>query len=163
MMKQTIYRPAHEGFGLEQFTRYCPEELVDGVVPMFKNKAWILTKITSGGGGNPAEVEALKNEVAQLKTLAQSLQTNLNSMTGRVQALERDNTEATKFIDVAFNNETEKTVSDSFVTPESIVDYVFTNGDTAGVITTYVNAGSVRVHSTAPETGTFRLQITKKK
>ena len=162
MIKQTIYRPAHEGFGLEQFTRYCPEELVEGVVPMFKNKAWRLTKITSGGG-NPAEVEALKNEVAQLKTLAQSLQTNLNSMTGRVQALERDNTEATKFIDVVFNNETEKTVSDAFVTPESIVDYVFSNGDTAGVITTYVSAGSVIVHSTAAETGTFRLQITKKK
>ena len=161
-MKQMIYRPAHEGFGLEQFTRYCPEELVDDVVPMFKNKAWILTKITSGGG-NPTEIETLKNEVAQLKTLAQSLQTNLNSMTGRVQELERDNTEATKFIDVVFNNETEKTVSDAFVTPESIVDYVFSNGDTAGVITTYVSAGSVRVHSTAAETGTFRLQITKKK
>lgn len=164
-------------YRLEDYVKHCPSDLVPGVFAMFDGRDWVFAKITDhqgsgsnpgGGGSNPGGGGATPGgassaEVGALKTLLQNAVAEINTLKTKVQKLEQDNQEVTKFIDVTFNNEKEKVVNDSFITSASIIDYVFLGGDINGTVLTYSDNGSVKIVSDVNLTGTFRLQITKKK
>lgn len=163
---------------LDDLITTCKKDLKVGAFPLFNGCRWVLYNISKlpqgggsnpgGGGSNPGGGGAIPGgtssaEVEALKTLLQSAVAEINSLKTKVQKLEQDNQEATKFIDVTFNNEKEKVVNDFFITSASIIDYVFLGGDINGTVLTYSDNGSVKIVSDVNLTGTFRLQITKKK
>lgn len=86
------------------------------------------------------------------------LKTALDTVSEKVNLIET----VTKYFEVEFNGEKEKEVSNAFFKVNSVVDYTFLNGDTAGRILTYVEDGKVTVKSDENETGKFAIYVTSR-
>lgn len=164
-MRNYLYSPNNL---YELFTNavICPGDMVPGATFIFDGQHLRVKKCGCGDSTSSADsakfiaLEGLLNEANQK---IQDLTTRLVSLSEKLVSLESASQSTDKFFDVVFNGETEKTVNNSFITEDSIVDYTFLNGENAGEITTYAGNGSVTIKSTSAETGTFRVQITKKK
>ena len=164
-MRNYLYSPNNL---YELFTNavICPGDMVPGATFIFDGQHLRVKKCGCGdkqGGADSAKVIALEGLLNEANQKIQDLTTRLVSLSEKLVSLESASQSTDKFFDVVFNGETEKTVNDSFITEDSIVDYTFLNGENAGEITTYAGNGSVTIKSTSAETGTFRVQITKKK
>lgn len=167
-MRNYLYSPNNL---YELFTHavICPGDMVPGATFVFDGQHLRVKKCGCGegnGGGQGADnakVIALEGLLNEANKKIQDLTIRLVSLSEKLVSLESASQSTDKFFDVVFNWETEKTVNDSFITEDSIVDYTFLNGENAGEITTYAGNGSVTIKSTSAETGTFRVQITKKK
>lgn len=68
----------------------------------------------------------------------------------------------TKYFEVEFNGEKEKEATNTFFKANSVVDFTFLGGDTAGRILTYVEDGKVTIKSDENETGKFAIYVTSK-
>lgn len=66
-----------------------------------------------------------------------------------------------KWIEVSFNNQTEVTVNDPFVTNRTVVDFTYLGGDFDFNTVTSVDNGSVTVSVDSPISGVFLLQLSK--
>lgn len=66
-----------------------------------------------------------------------------------------------KWIEVSFNNQTEVTVNDPFVTNRTVVDFTYLGGDSDFNTVTSVDNGSVTVSVDSPISGVFLLQLSK--
>lgn len=66
-----------------------------------------------------------------------------------------------KWIEVSFNNQTEVTVNDPFVTNRTVVDFTYLGGDSDFNTVTSVDNGSVTVSVDNPISGVFLLQLSK--
>lgn len=66
-----------------------------------------------------------------------------------------------KWIEVSFNNQTEVTVNDPFVTNRTVVDFTYLGGDSDFNTVTSVDNGSVIVSVDSPISGVFLLQLSK--
>lgn len=86
------------------------------------------------------------------------LKTALDTVSEKVNLIET----VTKYFEVEFNGEKEKEASNTFFKVNSVVDYTFLNGDTAGRILTYVEDGKVTIKSDENETGKFAIYVTSK-
>lgn len=164
-MRNYLYSPNNL---YELFTNavICPGDMVPGATFIFDGQHLRVKKCGCGdstGGADSAKVIALEGLLNEANQKIQDLTTRLVSLSEKLVSLENASQSTDKFFDAVFNGETEKTVNDSFITEDSIVDYTFLNGENAGEITTYAGNGSVTIKSTSAETGIFRVQITKKK
>lgn len=86
------------------------------------------------------------------------LKTALDTVSEKVNLIET----VTKYFEVEFNGEKEKEASNAFFKVNSVVDYTFLNGDTAGRILTYVEDGKVTIKSDENETGKFAIYVTSR-
>lgn len=66
-----------------------------------------------------------------------------------------------KWIEVSFNNQTEVTVNDPFVTNRTVVDFTYLGGGSDFNTVTSVDNGSVTVSVDSPISGVFLLQLSK--
>lgn len=66
-----------------------------------------------------------------------------------------------KWIEVSFNNQTEVTVNDPFVTNRTVVDFTYLGGYSDFNTVTSVDNGSVTVSVDSPISGVFLLQLSK--
>lgn len=66
-----------------------------------------------------------------------------------------------KWIEVSFNNQTEVTVNDPFVTNRTVVDFTYLGGDSDFNTVTSVDNGSATVSVDSPISGVFLLQLSK--
>lgn len=86
------------------------------------------------------------------------LKTALDTVSEKVNLIET----VTKYFEVEFNGEKEKEASNAFFKANSVVDFTFLGGDTAGRILTYVEDGKVTIKSDENETGKFAIYVTSK-
>lgn len=86
------------------------------------------------------------------------LKTALDTVSGKVNLIET----VTKYFEVEFNGEKEKEATNEFFKANSVVDFTFLGGDTAGRILTYVEDGKVTIKSDENETGKFAIYVTSK-
>ena len=86
------------------------------------------------------------------------LKTALDTVSEKVNLIET----VTKYFEVEFNGEKEKEASNAFFKANSVVDFTFLGGDTAGKILTYVEDGKVTIKSDENETGKFAIYVTSK-
>lgn len=155
------------GFRLHDFIMHQGKDLRPGVIPVFNGCHWVLGQLKDVQGGNNnvdnAVVNSLVESNKELKQKLEEATTLITALREKITKLEANETSLEKWIDVEFNGETEKTVSDDFITADSVVDFVFLNGNPTTDPMTSVEAGSVTVSFEEAQTGTIRLQITKKK
>ena len=86
------------------------------------------------------------------------LKTALDTVSEKVNLIET----VTKYFEVEFNGEKEKEATNTFFKANSVVDFTFLGGDTAGRILTYVEDGKVTIKSDENETGKFAIYVTSK-
>lgn len=86
------------------------------------------------------------------------LKTALDTVSEKVNLIET----VTKYFEVEFNGEKEKEATNAFFKANSVVDFTFLGGDTAGRILTYVEDGKVTIKSDENETGKFAIYVTSK-
>lgn len=86
------------------------------------------------------------------------LKTSLDTVSEKVNLIET----VTKYFEVEFNGEKEKEATNTFFKANSVVDFTFLGGDTAGRILTYVEDGKVTIKSDENETGKFAIYVTNK-
>ena len=86
------------------------------------------------------------------------LKTALDTVSEKVNLIET----VTKYFEVEFNGEKEKEATNEFFKANSVVDFTFLGGDTAGRILTYVEDGKVTIKSDENETGKFAIYVTSK-
>lgn len=86
------------------------------------------------------------------------LKTSLDVVSEKVNLIET----VTKYFEVEFNGEKEKEATNTFFKANSVVDFTFLGGDTAGRILTYVEDGKVTIKSDENETGKFAIYVTSK-
>ena len=86
------------------------------------------------------------------------LKTSLDTVSEKVNLIET----VTKYFEVEFNGEKEKEATNTFFKANSVVDFTFLGGDTAGRILTYVEDGKVTIKSDENETGKFAIYVTSK-
>lgn len=86
------------------------------------------------------------------------LKTSLDAVSEKVNLIET----VTKYFEVEFNGEKEKEATNTFFKANSVVDFTFLGGDTAGRILTYVEDGKVAIKSDENETGKFAIYVTSK-
>lgn len=86
------------------------------------------------------------------------LKTALDTVSEKVNLIET----VTKYFEVEFNGEKEKEATNAFFKANSVVDFAFLGGDTAGRILTYVEDGKVTIKSDENETGKFAIYVTSK-
>lgn len=86
------------------------------------------------------------------------LKTSLDAVSEKVNLIET----VTKYFEVEFNGEKEKEATNTFFKANSVVDFTFLGGDTAGRILTYVEDGKVTIKSDENETGKFAIYVTSK-
>ena len=86
------------------------------------------------------------------------LKTALDTVSEKVNLIET----VTKYFEVEFNGEKEKEATNTFFKANSVVDFTFLGGDTAGRILTYVEDGKVTIKSDENETGKFSIYVTSK-
>lgn len=86
------------------------------------------------------------------------LKTALDTVSEKVNLIET----VTKYFEVEFNGEKEKEATNTFFKANSVVDFTFLGGDTAGRILTYVEDGKVIIKSDENETGKFAIYVTSK-
>lgn len=86
------------------------------------------------------------------------LKTALDTVSEKVNLIET----VTKYFEVEFNGEKEKEATNVFFKANSVVDFTFLGGDTAGRILTYVEDGKVTIKSDENETGKFAIYVTSK-
>lgn len=86
------------------------------------------------------------------------LKTALDAVSEKVNLIET----VTKYFEVEFNGEKEKEATNAFFKANSVVDFTFLGGDTAGRILTYVEDGKVTIKSDENETGKFAIYVTSK-
>lgn len=86
------------------------------------------------------------------------LKTALDTASEKVNLIET----VTKYFEVEFNGEKEKEATNVFFKANSVVDFTFLGGDTAGRILTYVEDGKVTIKSDENETGKFAIYVTSK-
>ena len=86
------------------------------------------------------------------------LKTALDTVSEKVNLIET----VTKYFEVEFNGEKEKEATNAFFKANSVVDFTFLGGDTAGRILTYVEDGKVTIRSDENETGKFAIYVTSK-
>lgn len=144
---------------LESFAIHCPEDLMPGATLVYDGRNWRVGKVECCEGAT----DTSKAEVEKAKQAIDALQTLVNQLNEKIAALEANETSLEKWIDVSFNNEQEKTVSDSFITDKTIVDYNDDSGEHDADPITTVDNGSVTISFVKPVTGTVRLQLSKKK
>lgn len=86
------------------------------------------------------------------------LKTALDTVSEKVNLIET----VTKYFEVEFNGEKEKEATNTFFKANSVADFTFLGGDTAGRILTYVEDGKVTIKSDENETGKFAIYVTSK-
>lgn len=86
------------------------------------------------------------------------LKTALDTVSEKVNLIET----VTKYFEVEFNGEKEKEATNTFFKANSVVDFTFLGGDTAGRILTYVEDGKITIKSDENETGKFAIYATSK-
>lgn len=110
-------------------------------------KADIVDNLTDGGTDKVLSAEQGK-----------ALKTTLDTVSEKVNLIET----VTKYFEVEFNGEKEKEATNTFFKANSVVDFTFLGGDTAGRILTYVEDGKVTIKSDENETGKFAIYVTSK-
>ena len=154
---------------LEDLVDYKCGTFVAGAIPMYNGCKWVfinakvLCKCAWGagqgsGGVSNAVIEALENGNKELQKKTKTLEDALDKLVAKVNSME---TVKEKWIEVSFNNQTEVTVNDPFVTNRTVVDFTYLGGDSDFNTVTSVDNGSVTVSVDSPISGVFLLQLSK--
>lgn len=152
------------GMRLHDFIMHQGKDLRPGVIPVYNGCHWVLGQLNdSGKGVDNAVVNTLVESNKEQANKIATLENTIATLREKITSLEANETSLEKWIDVQFNNEQEKTVSDSFITDKTIVDYNDDSGEHDADPITTVDNGSVTISFVKPVTGTVRLQLSKKK
>lgn len=161
-------------YRLQDYTRHCPSDLVPGAFAMFDGRDWVLAKITDhqGGGqggtpGNPGgQVPGnIQQVINELKQQIQNLNQQITTINQNVTNIQNNITQNVgvlhKIVEVQVNGDT-AVVNDPFITEETLVGFIFLNGELDTHIETYVESGKVTAKFMAPEQGKLVLMLSKK-
>lgn len=144
---------------LEDLILYCPDELVDGVVPYYDGSHWKLLQLADIA----EELPEILEELEEFKEDFDEMMEKIDEALEKAEELARDNPEEVRFILVQMDWDTETTVENPWITSGSDAIQTWISWSPNGIIETYVWDGFVTIRSNENENGIVRLRLSKAK